>query len=334
MRPPIYINQIEKTVNTSKKGTIFVPSDFYHITNPMQVGICLTRLCKRKMLERFMRGVYVKPGRYSPGLVQIACAVARSRGWTAVPCGETALFTTGISYDSPKTWTFLCDGKNKSFIYGNKTFEFKHTGKKDEIAGISYNTALCIQALRAVGKDNITEWHIRCLAGRINLADKRAVLYGSQKITSWVRKYLKMIMDAASKNAPALREDGYTYNKDGQNISTIFGYGVKSKSEALIAAHLHMAGLEFKYETLLVGKGDVPMRPDFKIKHKGNTYYWEHLGMEDDVKYLKEWQEKKKIYDVSITDKLLTTNEKSDVGAQILKMLHDEFEIDIAQADK
>ena len=62
---------------------------------------------------------------------------------------------------------------------------------------------------------------------------------------------------------------------------------VRSKSEAMIASMLFSRKIPFHYEELLL-VGDDSYYPDFTIKHPitGEIYYWEHLGMMDDLKYV------------------------------------------------
>ena len=64
------------------------------------------------------------------------------------------------------------------------------------------------------------------------------------------------------------------------------GLMVRSKSEALIAMHLHSLGIPFRYESPLL-LGDNIYYPDFTLRHPetGEFYYWEHFGMMDDPKY-------------------------------------------------
>jgi predicted nuclease of restriction endonuclease-like RecB superfamily len=119
-----------------------------------------------------------------------------------------------------------------------------------------------------------------------------------------------------------------------QKIATASGHKVKSMAEALIDAHLQMSGLEYKYEQTLATWDGVPMLPDFVIKYKGETYYWEHVGMLDDAEYVREWQEKKKIYSTGIKGKLLTTNEYTEIGSQINKLLLENFDFKLSPSAK
>ena len=330
MSCPKHINLIRKDINKAEKGAFFFPSDFYYITDPVQVNICLKRICDHGGLVRVSRGIFTKNDKYLPKKEEIAQAIARKHGWTVVPCGESALYAANLSFCSPEICTYVSDGIYQEYTCYDKTFKFKSTSKIDEIKGVSYETALCIQALRAIGKDKVSDKQIQILAKTIKLVDKRPVYYGKLKITAWIKNNLRKIFDEASKNA-IISDENYTKKyEDNQIVTTPFGYEVRSKSEALIATNLHIAGLDFKYESSLLSKDGVPIRPDFKITHKGKVYYWEHLGMLDNKPYVLKWQEKERIYNTSFNDQLITTDEYSDVGVQIINLLRNKFSIDIA----
>jgi hypothetical protein len=71
------------------------------------------------------------------------------------------------------------------------------------------------------------------------------------------------------------------------------GINVRSKSEVIIADLLYSKGVEFTYERELVLGGSKRL-PDFTIEDAdtGETYYWEHLGMLNDDRYHRKWEEK------------------------------------------
>jgi predicted nuclease of restriction endonuclease-like RecB superfamily len=73
---------------------------------------------------------------------------------------------------------------------------------------------------------------------------------------------------------------------------------VRSKSEVIIANELENAGLEWHYENddQFIEINGKKLLPDFVIRHKGKTYYWEHLGLWENSKYRKNWEEKEKCY--------------------------------------
>lgn len=78
---------------------------------------------------------------------------------------------------------------------------------------------------------------------------------------------------------------------------TLRGDLVRSKSELIIADHLHREGVRYIYEQALTLDGALKY-PDFTIEDEdsGVTYYWEHCGMLSDAKYLERWKNKQQWY--------------------------------------
>lgn len=200
MKRPNYLEQIEKRIDTTEPGTVFVPSDFFDIAEAVKVNMCLNRLTENGELNRVMRGVFAKP-RYSnllntnvpPRSEDIAKAIARNYGWTVVPCGDTALNMLGLSTQVPTVLLYVSDGPYKTYEANGITLKFKHTDNKNEITAVSYQTALIIQALKALGKENITGKEICKLSKILSQSEKQKMLAESQRITEWVHGYIKKI---------------------------------------------------------------------------------------------------------------------------------------------
>ena len=72
------------------------------------------------------------------------------------------------------------------------------------------------------------------------------------------------------------------------------GLCVRSKSEVIIASELDHAGIEYEYESVLLGQDGSVRYPDFMIddSESGKRFYWEHLGMLDKAEYRRRWEEK------------------------------------------
>ena len=97
---------------------------------------------------------------------------------------------------------------------------------------------------------------------------------------------------------------------------TAGGLYVRSKSEAMIASALFRKNVPFRYECELVLKGK-SIYPDFTIRHplSGKLFYWEHLGMADELGYLKKNLEKVYFYaeeGIFVNDNLILTYETKD----------------------
>ena len=100
------------------------------------------------------------------------------------------------------------------------------------------------------------------------------------------------------------------------------GVKVKSKIEYLIYRALQDARnagtLTFAYEEELeleIEGRRVPVKPDFTVRCRGETFYWEHLGMLDRADYYRDWRQRVAGYRVKcLEDKLVTTDDLGGVS--------------------
>ena len=199
MKRPIYLNEIKNRINAIESGSVFIASDFADIAETKRISECLERLNGDGTIKRVLRGVYYKPefsellGEYvAPFPDNVAHAIARNYGWTIVPCGDTALNLLGLSTQIPSRWLYICDGAYKEYAYDNTTIKFKRTTNK-EISNLSFKTALAIQALKALGRENVTDSIIKKLKRELTAEEKEKMLIESKQATSWVYEFIKII---------------------------------------------------------------------------------------------------------------------------------------------
>ncbi|MBQ9885857.1 MAG: hypothetical protein IJM37_03225 [Lachnospiraceae bacterium] len=195
----VLLNAIKNKIKTSKTGSIFVAADFTDISDRVKVGVCLNRLDEEGIIKRILRGVYYKPefnsflGEYvAPNPDDVAKALARNYGWTVAPCGDTALNMLGLSTQVPTVWSYVSDGPYKEYAYDKTSIKFKHTTNK-EISKLSYKTALIIQALKTLGKENIDNAVLKKLAESLSENEKQTILMEAKTATSWIYEYIKLI---------------------------------------------------------------------------------------------------------------------------------------------
>ena len=195
----VLLDSIKNKIRTSKTGSVFVAADFTDISDRVKIGVCLNRLEEEGIIKRILRGVYYKPefnsflGEYvAPNPRDIANALARNYGWTVVPCGDTALNMLGLSTQVPAVWSYVSDGPYKEYAYDKTSIKFKHTTNK-EISKLSYKTALIIQALKTLGKENIDEITLNKLSETLSEKEKQTMLFEAKTATSWIYEYIKLI---------------------------------------------------------------------------------------------------------------------------------------------
>lgn len=194
-----YMKRIRERVLSAENGMVFTTSDFADIADSDTVRQSLNRLVNSGILRRVFRGVFEKP-KYSNLLKEyvatdpnaVANALARSYYWTIAPCGNTALNFLGLSTQVTATWSYISDGPYRIYEWDSTRIEFKHRANR-EITGLSYITVLVVQALKTLGKDNVTPEIIRILSDRLDAKDKVLILKESAEATDWVYDIIKNI---------------------------------------------------------------------------------------------------------------------------------------------
>ena len=198
-------NIIKTRIMNSPDGSVFSTVDFADVIENSRVGVILSRLEEDGVIRRVMRGIYDKPvyndflkEYIAPSPSLVAEAIARNFGWTIVPCGDTALNILGLSTQVPAAWSYVSDGTYKEYTYDNTTIKFKRTTNK-EISKLSYKTALVVQALKALGKDNIDDTIINKLKNDLTAEEKATALLEAKAATSWIYEYIKQICKGDEK---------------------------------------------------------------------------------------------------------------------------------------
>ena len=198
-------NIIKTRIMNSPDGSVFTTVDFADVIENSRVGVILSRLEEDGVIRRVMRGIYDKPvyndflkEYLAPSPSLVAEALARNFGWTIVPCGDTALNILGLSTQVPAAWSYVSDGTYKEYTYDNTTIKFKRTTNK-EISKLSYKTALVVQALKALGKDNIDDTIINKLKNDLTVEEKATALLEAKAATSWIYEFIKQICKGDEK---------------------------------------------------------------------------------------------------------------------------------------
>ena len=194
-----YMQEIRESILSAEEGSVFSTSDFADIADTNTVRSALYRLIQDGTLRRILKGVYEKP-KYSKLLDEyvaadpeaVANALARSYHWTIAPCGNTALNLLGLSTQVTAVWSYISDGPYKTYEWNSTKLEFKHRTNK-EITGLSYMTSLVIQALKTLGRSNVTPEVIQMLSEKLTDKDKQACLKEATESTDWVYDTIRQI---------------------------------------------------------------------------------------------------------------------------------------------
>ncbi len=181
------------------RGWVFSSSDLMHILNRQQIDNVLSDLRKKQKIRRVCRGMYDYPKystllkqELSPDIDQVARAFARKFNWRIEPSGESALNLLGLSTQVPGKYIYLSDGPNRSYKIGNTSLEFKKRVLKE--VGFKYTqSSLIVQALRSLGKNNISSAVITSMQGQLDEKSCTKTLKDTKGVTDWIYETIKQI---------------------------------------------------------------------------------------------------------------------------------------------
>lgn len=196
----IIIKKMNKDIENMPYGFALMLSDFTDGLDYENVKKNAQTLEKRGVIRRVLRGVYDKP-KYSKAINEyavpypneIAKAIARGLKWEIAPDGNAALNILSLSTQVPANWSYVSTGPYKKYNINNVTIEFNHRANK-ELVGMSENTKILIQALKAIGRDDINNNIISKLKRHYKRIEKQVILEESKNTTIWIRDVIKKIM--------------------------------------------------------------------------------------------------------------------------------------------
>ena len=200
-------DRILYTIYGHGKGYAFSTNDFIKEFSTNSIDKALSNLTKQGKIRRIARGLYDYP-KYSdflqmqlgPDIEQVAFAIARKFNWQIEISGNSALNILGLSTQVPGTYLYLSNGANRKYtINENITIEFKKSALKN--IGFKYKeSSLIVQALRALGKEHITQEITLKIQSQISekLYDK--ILEDTKTTTAWIYEIIKQIFKRSESN--------------------------------------------------------------------------------------------------------------------------------------
>lgn len=190
---------VMKRVAKMPAGSCFARSDFASLGTRLAVSQALSRLERAGILSSPVRGYYCRHRKSKllnvdlpPDYAALAAAIARNSGWTIIPCGDIAANDLGLSTQVPAVWSYVSTGPYRTYEVGRMRLEFKHTANR-ELFNMSRKSALCVQAIKALGKDRITPAVIKRLNLVLSDREKIALMNETSHTTSWIYDVIKRI---------------------------------------------------------------------------------------------------------------------------------------------
>lgn len=191
----------EKILTEIKENnlSVFCAKDFIHLGDGKSINKSLERLTTDNIIQRVITGVFYAP-KYieiiddyeSPNIHEVAKTLARKNNWSITPTGNIALNKLGLSTQVPSKYIYLSSGPYKKYKIFNTDLAFKRTNNR-EVLKYSEETNLVIQALKAIGREKVTDEDISMISSKLDDSKKNVLLKESRSTSIWIYELIKKI---------------------------------------------------------------------------------------------------------------------------------------------
>ena len=192
-------------IKKAKRGALFFSDNFSSFGSTETVRRTLNRLVESGEIDRVAAGIFVRPeidkiiGKITPKIEDIADAIARRDKARIVPTGAYALNRLGLSTQVPMQIVYLTDGSARNIKVGNYTISFIRTSPKN-VAAIGKISRLAIQALKSIGKENITQEEVEKIQNAL-MNEKISYLEHDLRIApAWIKEIIRYSLQKLKEN--------------------------------------------------------------------------------------------------------------------------------------
>jgi hypothetical protein len=181
------------------RGSLFFVEDFLVFGAAKAVAKALERLAKKSAITRVARGIYTRLeqdpilGPVKPTTESIAEAIRRRDKARIIPTGTMALNALGLSTQVPMNVVYLTDGAARRITVGRRKIIFKKTAPKN-LAAIGKISSLAIQAMKEIGKDQITENEIAIILKQLAKEDPYRLEHDIRLAPEWIRIIMRQAL--------------------------------------------------------------------------------------------------------------------------------------------
>jgi len=179
-------------------GWVFTAKDFIDLGTRHAVDKALSRMAAAGSIRRAARGLYYVSrshpivGMTGPNIDNVARALAGKGGTKLQPTGAYAANLLGLSDQVPAKVVFLTDGRSKRIRLGNLDIVLKQTSPRI-MATAGSVSGMVIQALRYLGKAQVTDATVRRLDRRLADADRKQLLKDVASAPVWIGNIMRRL---------------------------------------------------------------------------------------------------------------------------------------------
>jgi hypothetical protein len=187
--------KVRRTLTRVRYGTVLFTSSFPQF-DLEYVTKLLAQFEKEGLITRIAKGIYVKAkktrfGVVYPSAFELVTEIAKRDKAKIIPTGETAANRLGFSTQIPMNTCFLTSGSSRTLSLGNRTVTLTHGAPKN----FAYKGKLMpelVQALRSIGKNNITETVEKRVAQLLKETPETTTIEHDLLLTPvWIRQIIK-----------------------------------------------------------------------------------------------------------------------------------------------
>lgn len=191
-------DKVLREIHNSTRGSLFFIDSFLDIANAKTVAKALERLVQAGKLCRAATGLYVRPvedtviGPIMPGIEDIAAAIAKRDKARIVPTGSYALYKLGLTTQVPLNIVYYTDSSARKVNVGRQTITFKKASART-VSATGEISKLVIQALRTIGKGNVTDEELRIIRERLKHEKPHHLQHDLNVAPEWIRQLLRSL---------------------------------------------------------------------------------------------------------------------------------------------
>lgn len=193
-------SKIFAAIHGRGSGSVFVPADFLDLGSREAVDVALHRLARKGTIRRLARGVYDFPkehpvlGLLQPSAEAVAKALAGRDRTRIQAAGAYAANALGLSEQVPAKAVFLTDGPSRRVKIGSTTIELRRTTAKN-MAAAGRLCGLLIQALREIGKENVTPERRAHLKHTLPAKERRELIADIALAPAWMHPIFRELAE-------------------------------------------------------------------------------------------------------------------------------------------
>ena len=200
-----YLDQIINRIENFENGKVFINTDFLDIASNETVRRTLNQLVSENKIKRVINGFYYNPsyseliGEYETASIhELALAIARKYNWNIAPYNSTALNLLGLSTQVPTHYKYISSGRYKEYKIGDTILEFKKVNP-GEIANMSLKTATVIQAIKSLGRENISDEVIQKIRLNLTEEEKKYLMAEAKSVPAWIYEVIREISEGKNE---------------------------------------------------------------------------------------------------------------------------------------